>query len=65
MSSSMSRYVSDRHVHSSSPFEFNKEQSAQSRKDIDEYLKKTHAQMWIEHDQATYDKLKKAPAFYE
>ena len=46
-------------------FEYNKEISAKSRAAIDEYLKKTHAQMWIEHDQATFDKLKKAPAFYE
>jgi N-acyl homoserine lactone hydrolase len=46
-------------------FEFNKEQSAAARKDIDMYLKKTGAQIWIEHDAATYAKLKKSPAFYE
>jgi N-acyl homoserine lactone hydrolase len=46
-------------------FEYSKEQSSKSRKDIDEYLKRTKAKMWIEHDQATFDKLKKAPAFYE
>jgi glyoxylase-like metal-dependent hydrolase (beta-lactamase superfamily II) len=46
-------------------FEYNKDISAKSRADIDEYLKKTHAQMWIEHDQATFDKLKKAPAYYQ
>ncbi len=46
-------------------FEWNKEISGKSRQEIDEFLKKTHAQMWIEHDKATFDKLKKAPAFYE
>ncbi len=46
-------------------FEYNKEQSAVSRKNIDEFLKKTGAQMWIEHDQATFDKLKKAPEYYQ
>lgn len=46
-------------------FEFNKEQSAVSRKKIDEFLKKTGAQMWIEHDQATFDRLKKAPQYYQ
>lgn len=46
-------------------FEFNKEQSAKSRADIDVFLKKTKAQMWIEHDAATNAKLKKAPEFYE
>jgi N-acyl homoserine lactone hydrolase len=46
-------------------FEFNKEQSAASRAAIDAFLKKNHAQMWIEHDAATNAKLKKAPEFYE
>jgi N-acyl homoserine lactone hydrolase len=46
-------------------FEFNKEQSAASRAAIDGFLKKTRAQMWIEHDAATNAKLKKAPAYYE
>ncbi len=46
-------------------FEFNKEQSAKARADIDVFLKKTKAQMWIEHDAATNAKLKKAPEYYE
>jgi N-acyl homoserine lactone hydrolase len=46
-------------------FEFNKEQSAKSRADIDVFLKKTKAVMWISHDAATNAKLKKAPEFYE
>ena len=46
-------------------FEFNKDQSAKSRAEIAAFLKKTKAQMWIEHDAATNAKLKKAPEFYE
>jgi N-acyl homoserine lactone hydrolase len=46
-------------------FEFNKEQSLASRAAIEDFLKKTKAQMWIEHDAATFAKLKKAPAYYE
>lgn len=46
-------------------FEYNVEQSRASRAVIDEFLKKTKAQMWIEHDAATYQKLKHAPEFYE
>ena len=46
-------------------FEFNKLQSAESRVAIDEFLKKTGAQMWIEHDAATFAKLKKSPAYYD
>ena len=34
-------------------FEFNKEESAASRAAIDSFVKKTKAQMWIEHDAAT------------
>ena len=46
-------------------FEFNKDQSAVSRASIDAFLKKTGAQMWIEHDAATFAKLKKSPAYYD
>lgn len=46
-------------------FEFSKEQSAKSRADIDAFLKKTRATMWIEHDAATNAALKKAPQYYE
>jgi glyoxylase-like metal-dependent hydrolase (beta-lactamase superfamily II) len=46
-------------------FEFNKEQSAKSRADLDAFLKAKKAQMWIEHDAATNATLKKAPEYYE
>jgi N-acyl homoserine lactone hydrolase len=46
-------------------FEYNKQQTAQSRKEVAEFVKKNKAQMWIEHDIPTYEKLKKSPAFYE
>jgi N-acyl homoserine lactone hydrolase len=46
-------------------FEYNKEQSIATRNMIEDYLKKTGAQMWIEHDYNLHAKLKKSPAFYE
>ena len=46
-------------------FEFNVPMSGESRKSIDEFLKKTKAQLWISHDLATYEKAKHAPQFYE
>lgn len=46
-------------------FEYNKDQSAVSRAAIAAFLKKTGAQMWIEHDAATFAKLKKSPGYYE
>jgi N-acyl homoserine lactone hydrolase len=46
-------------------FEFNVEQSAASRARMDDFMKQTGAQMWIEHDKPTYAKLKKAPEYYD
>ena len=46
-------------------FEYNKEQSLASRARIETFLKQSKAQLWIEHDEATFITLKKAPAFYE
>lgn len=46
-------------------FEYNKEQSLASRAVIEALLKKTGAQLWVEHDLANFNKLKKAPAYYE
>ena len=45
--------------------EFNVPQSAASRSMIEEYLTKTKTTIWIEHDFATIEKLKKSPAFYD
>ena len=45
--------------------EFNKEQTAASRAELEIFLKKTGAQLWIEHDIIANAKLRKAPAFYE
>jgi glyoxylase-like metal-dependent hydrolase (beta-lactamase superfamily II) len=58
-------YPEERTLNRFPGFEFDKEQSAASRKAVDEFLKKTKAQMWIEHDFETYNKLKKAPAYLE
>lgn len=46
-------------------FDFNQEQDRISRKNIDTFLIKMNAQLWIQHDFAANSKLKKAPAFYD
>ena len=46
-------------------FDFNQDQTRAARADIDAYLKKHKAQMWIEHDVPTNATLKKAPEYYE
>ena len=58
-------YPEERTMNRFPTFEFNKEQSAASRSLVDAYLKKTGAQLWIEHDLETNEKLKKAPAYYD
>jgi hypothetical protein len=45
--------------------EFDKAQTAASRAELETFLKKTGAQLWIQHDFLGNAKLKKAPAFYE
>jgi N-acyl homoserine lactone hydrolase len=46
-------------------FEFSQEQTRASRKAVDAFLKKTGAQLWIQHDFVGNAKLKKSPLFYE
>jgi glyoxylase-like metal-dependent hydrolase (beta-lactamase superfamily II) len=46
-------------------FEFDKEQTRQSRMEIEGFLKATGAELWIQHDYIANRKLRKAPAFYD
>ena len=46
-------------------FEFSQEQTRASRVSVDAFLKKTGAQLWIQHDFEGNAKLKKSPQFYE
>ena len=45
--------------------EFNVGQSAASRVMIEEYLKRTKTEIWIEHDFVHNAKLKKSPQYYD
>ena len=45
--------------------EYNVEQTVASRAAVEAFLKKTSAQLWIQHDFTGSAKLKKAPLFYE
>jgi N-acyl homoserine lactone hydrolase len=46
-------------------FDFDKGQTAKSRAMIEEFVKKNHAQLWIQHDYTAGIKRKIAPEFYE
>ena len=58
-------YQEERGTNKVPTFEFNKEQSLASRAAIEAFLKKTGAQLWIEHDLANFTKLKKSPGYYD
>jgi len=58
-------YNEERNTDHVPTFEYNKEQSLASRAKVEEFLKQSHAQLWIEHDYAANAKLKKSPAYYE
>ncbi|HEY4360244.1 MAG TPA: N-acyl homoserine lactonase family protein [Bryobacteraceae bacterium] len=45
--------------------EFDGAQTAASRKEIEAFLQKTGAQLWIQHDFIATQKLKRSPEFYE
>jgi glyoxylase-like metal-dependent hydrolase (beta-lactamase superfamily II) len=46
-------------------FEFNADQSRAARTKIEALLEQTRAQLWIEHDIATHEKLPKSPGYVE
>jgi hypothetical protein len=65
LSGDLYRYPEERTLHRLPVAEFNKDQTAASRAQLDLFLKKTGAQLWIQHDFLGNAKLKKAPDFYE
>ena len=58
-------YPEERNTDKTPTFEFNHDQSLASRAAMEAFVKKTGAQLWIEHDMPTFIKQKKAPEFYE
>lgn len=46
-------------------FDFDAAMTRATRQQVDAFLAQSGAQMWIQHDPATYATLKKAPDFYE
>jgi N-acyl homoserine lactone hydrolase len=47
------------------PFDTDKDQTMKSRAAMDDFVKKTHAQLWIQHDYTSGIKRKIAPAYYD
>jgi N-acyl homoserine lactone hydrolase len=58
-------YQEERNTDKTPTFDFDRDQSLASRAAMEAFIKKTGAQLWIEHDLAHFNQLKKAPGFYE
>lgn len=65
LSGDLYHYPEERTQHHVPTTEFNREQTAATRVAIEAFLKKTGAQLWIQHDFTANAKLKKAPAYYD
>jgi len=65
LSGDLYHYPQERTLNRVPTFEFNQEQTRATRVVIDEFLKRTGAQLWIQHDFISNAKLKKAPEYYE
>jgi N-acyl homoserine lactone hydrolase len=65
LSGDLFHYPEERKLNRYPITEFNLDQTKASRAVIEAYLKKTGAQLWIQHDFTANGKLKKAPQFYE
>jgi glyoxylase-like metal-dependent hydrolase (beta-lactamase superfamily II) len=65
LSGDLYHYPEERAQHKVPKTDFNREQTGASRDAIEAFLKKTGAQLWIQHDSTGNSKLKKAPAYYD
>jgi glyoxylase-like metal-dependent hydrolase (beta-lactamase superfamily II) len=58
-------YPEERRLNRVPTFDFNQDQTRATRVATDAFLKKTGAQLWIQHDFFGNAKLRKSPAYYE
>jgi N-acyl homoserine lactone hydrolase len=65
LSGDLYHYPEERKLNKIPTTEFNAEQTVASRVAIEAFLRKTGAQLWIQHDYTANAKLRKAPEFYE
>lgn len=65
LSGDLYHYPEERTLNRVPTTEFNAAQTVASRAAVETFLKKTGAQLWIQHDFTANAKLKKAPEFYD
>ena len=65
LSGDLYHYPEERTLNRVPTFEFNQDQTRATRVTIEALLKRTGAQLWIQHDFNGNARLKKAPDYYE
>ena len=65
LSGDLYHYPEERKLNKIPTTEFDASRTVASRAAVEAFLKKTGAQLWIQHDFTATAKLKKAPAFYD
>lgn len=65
LSGDLYHYPQERTMNRLPTFEFNEAQTRAARTAVEEFLTRTRAALWIQHDLNAHAKLKKAPEFYD
>jgi glyoxylase-like metal-dependent hydrolase (beta-lactamase superfamily II) len=65
LSGDLYHYPQERTLDRLPTFEFSEEQTRSARENVEEFLTRTGAALWIQHELAAHRKLKKAPEFYD
>ncbi|HEY7673047.1 MAG TPA: N-acyl homoserine lactonase family protein [Gammaproteobacteria bacterium] len=65
LSGDLYHYPQERTLKRLPTFEFSEEQTRASREDVEEFLARTGAALWIQHELAAHRKLKKSPEYYD
>jgi N-acyl homoserine lactone hydrolase len=65
LSGDLYHYPAERTLNRLPTFEVSETETAAARAELEGFLKRTGAQLWIQHDLSAHRKLKKAPEYYE
>jgi N-acyl homoserine lactone hydrolase len=65
LSGDLYHYPEERRLNRLPVADFNEEQTRRSREALEAFLKRSGAQLWIQHDLKAHEKLRKAPQYYE
>jgi glyoxylase-like metal-dependent hydrolase (beta-lactamase superfamily II) len=65
LSGDLYHYPAERTLNRLPTFEVSEAGTQAARDELEQFLKRTNAELWIQHDLAAHRKLKKAPAYYD